>query len=149
MIPPWAKKKSYSRFWKWGWWKKSSPRRPPIIFSINLTELYYLNVCHYGFRIQSLMWTYHCRFQNLQLALFFSFFSFLFVYVSVFFFSFLKQKIYILIQFWLCEWASDKKNSPDLFPETRLLFLPWFQGCIYWMKSVIWRHLLQLPFFLW
>ena len=84
--------KNYSRFRKWGWWKKSSPRRPTIIFSINLTEFYNLNVFHYGFKIKSLTWTYHCRFQNLQPALFFSFFSFLFVYLSVFFSLFWNKK---------------------------------------------------------
>ena len=120
--------KNYSRFRKWGWWKKSSPRRPTIIFSINLTEFYYLNVYHYGFKIQSLTWTYHCRFQNLQPALFFSFFSFLFVYVSVFFFSFSKQKIYILIQSWLCGWASDKKKFTRLISGNKTTFFALVSG---------------------
>ena len=30
--------------------KKASPERPQIIFLINLTEFYWLNVYHYGFK---------------------------------------------------------------------------------------------------
>ena len=97
-----------------------------------------MNVCHYGFKIQSLTRTYHCRSQNLQPADFFSFFSFLFVCVSVYSFFFFKQKIYILIQFRLCGRVSDKKISPGRFPETRLLvFWPWYQECIYWMQFMV------------
>ena len=80
-------------------------------FLIKLTEFYWLNVCHYGLKIQSLTWTYHYTFQNLQPASFFSFFSFLFVWISLCVCVFLvKQKMYILIQFWLCGRVSDKKN---------------------------------------
>ena len=40
-------------------------------FLINLTEFYWLDGCHYGFKIQSLTWTNHCRSRNLQPANFF------------------------------------------------------------------------------
>ena len=60
--------------------------------------------------VSSLFW---CRYS----LFFFSFFCFL-----SFCFDFLKLKIYVLIHIRLCGRVSDKKVSPDWFPETRLLF---------------------------
>ena len=96
------------------------------IFNQVATNLFFLSIFQRYYLFFFSFFYFFCIFVFLVFFLF-VFFVFvlllLLLFACLFDFYLLKLKIYIVIHIRLCRQVSDKKNSPGLFLETKLLFL--------------------------
>ena len=94
------------------------------IFNQVATNLFFLSIFQRYYLFFFSFFYFFCIFVSLVffLFVFFVFVLLMLLFACLFDFYLLKLKIYIVIHIRLCRQVSDKKNSPGLFLETKLLF---------------------------